>query len=221
MPKVLNNHHLGIPANAVYIGRGTAFGNPFIVGQHGNREQVIQKFADWIETQPKLIERVKAELKGRDLVCSCKPASCHGDLLIQIANSEEVEKAQARREIIARQAIMAGDLMTAFQHERIPVALLNGDMLDWVDDSNMREQWPLLLKEKGVTLRQFNDYARAAVKNGLLVFDKGPGVACGSSGCGELQKPVDFTERVDKFLNPEVKETKRKKKRQAQVGLFA
>ena len=97
MSKVFNRHHPGIPANAVYIGRGTPYGNPFEIPRDGNRQQVIEKFTAWIETQPKLIERVKAELKGKDLVCSCKPASCHGDLLLQIANSEEVEKAQARR----------------------------------------------------------------------------------------------------------------------------
>lgn len=96
MPKVLNRHHPGIPANAVYIGRSTSFGNPFIVGQHGNREQVIQKFADWIQTQPRLIERVKAELKNKDLVCSCKPAACHGDILLALANDETYIPVEAK-----------------------------------------------------------------------------------------------------------------------------
>jgi hypothetical protein len=217
MPKVLNRHHSNIPADAIYIGRSTAFGNPFIVGQHGNREQVIQKFADWIQTQPRLIERVKTELKNKDLVCSCKPAACHGDILFALANSEDIEKAQARRETIARQAIMAGDLMTAFQHDRMPVALLNGGYLDLVDESKMRELWAKLLNEKGVTLPQFKDYARTAIKNGLLVFEGKNTASIG--GFEELIKPIDFNERVARFLNPG--EAKPAKKKRQQQGLFA
>jgi hypothetical protein len=107
MPKVLNRHHPGIPAEAIYIGRGTPYGNPFIVGQHGNREQVIQKFADWIQTQPRLIERVRAELKGRDLVCSCKPAACHGDLLLQIANGGTITPVEAKPKKRTQQGLFA------------------------------------------------------------------------------------------------------------------
>jgi hypothetical protein len=50
-----------------------------------SRADVIAKYRAWIVTQP---ERMKAldELRGRDLVCFCAPASCHGDLLLRLAN---------------------------------------------------------------------------------------------------------------------------------------
>jgi len=88
MSKVLNKHKSGIPSGAVYIGRGSAFGNPFQIPRDGDREEVIEKFRLWIQTQPKLIERVKRELKGRDLVCYCAPLPCHADLLLAIANDQ-------------------------------------------------------------------------------------------------------------------------------------
>ena len=32
MCRVLNKHHAGVPAGAVYIGRGSKWGNPFRIG---------------------------------------------------------------------------------------------------------------------------------------------------------------------------------------------
>ena len=91
MPRVLNRHHKNLPASAVHIGRHTAFGNPYRRPEDGTRKQVIEKFALWIATQPELIERIRTELSGKDLVCSCWPLACHGDLLLKIANGEVIQ----------------------------------------------------------------------------------------------------------------------------------
>lgn len=37
--------------------------------------------------QTTLRERMKRELAGKDLVCVCKPESCHGDVILEIANA--------------------------------------------------------------------------------------------------------------------------------------
>lgn len=84
MPQVF--HKRAAPPDAVYIGRGSKWGNPFVIGQDGNREEVIAKYAAWIYNQPALMAAAKAELWGRDLVCFCKPQRCHGDILLEIAN---------------------------------------------------------------------------------------------------------------------------------------
>ena len=96
MPKVLNKHKSGIPSGAVYVGRGSAFGNPFQIPRDGDREEVIEKFRLWLKTQPKLIERVKLELRGRDLVCYCSPQACHGNILMAIANNETYVPAEPK-----------------------------------------------------------------------------------------------------------------------------
>ena len=41
MCRVLSKHHAGIPAGAVYIGRGSKWGNPFRIGCDGDRAAVL------------------------------------------------------------------------------------------------------------------------------------------------------------------------------------
>ena len=78
MPEVFNLKHRDHPATAIYIGRGSPYGNPFKIGQNGSREQCIRLFCEQI--MPKLDLR---PLIGRDLLCFCHPKPCHGTPLIQ------------------------------------------------------------------------------------------------------------------------------------------
>ena len=86
MCKVLNKHHAGVPAGAVYIGRGSTWGNPFRLGPDGDRAAVIALHARWLADQADLL-RALDELRGKDLVCFCAPQVCHGDLLLRLANA--------------------------------------------------------------------------------------------------------------------------------------
>lgn len=74
------------PCWAVYIGRPSQWGNPFNIGRDGTRAQVIEKFERWLRSKPKLLAAVRAELRGKDLLCWCAPLPCHGDVLLRIAN---------------------------------------------------------------------------------------------------------------------------------------
>src|SRR5271169_2988031 len=47
---------------------------------------VIAKYDRWLRNQHHL-PRALDELRGRDLLCSCAPAACHGDLLLRLANA--------------------------------------------------------------------------------------------------------------------------------------
>lgn len=86
MARVWNRKAEQPPADAVYIGRGTKWGNPF--GRHTghSREEAINCFRFHLDQHPALKRAVIDELRGRDLVCSCKPQPCHGDVLLEIAN---------------------------------------------------------------------------------------------------------------------------------------
>ncbi len=86
MCRVLNKHHAGVPTGAVYIGRGSKWGNPFRIGPDGDRAAVIAKYERWLADQYHLL-RALDELRGRDLVCFCAPRPCHGDLLLRLANA--------------------------------------------------------------------------------------------------------------------------------------
>lgn len=68
----------------VYIGRPSIFGNPFIVGLHGDRETVINLFRDSLT--PAMKELIIERCKGKILGCYCKPKACHGDVIKEICN---------------------------------------------------------------------------------------------------------------------------------------
>lgn len=90
MPRVLNRKHGDMPDDAIYVGRPTKFGNPFMIGVHGSRDKVVELYRDWIfEDTPEKAElrrSVKAELRGHDLVCWCAPQKCHAEVLLNLAN---------------------------------------------------------------------------------------------------------------------------------------
>lgn len=74
----------------VYIGRPGPWGNPFEIGRDGTREEVVEKYAEWVLTQPDLLAKIQEELKDKILGCWCKTeknpdALCHGDILVELS----------------------------------------------------------------------------------------------------------------------------------------
>ena len=88
MPRVLNRKLSGVPEGAVYVGRPSKWGNPFVIGKHGTRDQVVAKYRAYLLGNAQLIAALP-ELAGKDLVCWCAPCACHGDVLVQLANRAE------------------------------------------------------------------------------------------------------------------------------------
>lgn len=77
--------HLKRQPYDVRIDRATKWGNPFRIGPDGTREEVIEKYREWIKTRPDLLASLH-ELKGKRLGCWCKPQACHGDVLAELAD---------------------------------------------------------------------------------------------------------------------------------------
>ena len=91
MCKVLNKHMAGSHEDAVYIGRGSKWGNSFRIGIDGDRAAVIAQYERWLRSQHHLL-RALDELRGRNLLCFCAPKACHGDLLLRLANASREER---------------------------------------------------------------------------------------------------------------------------------
>lgn len=95
--RVWNKRDPNCPKEAIYVGRPTKFGNPYthLKGKTLARFQVpsaahaVEAFKTWLLSQPELIKAAKAELRGKDLVCWCKPGPCHADILMEVANAPE------------------------------------------------------------------------------------------------------------------------------------
>lgn len=108
------------PEGAVYVGRGSRWGNPFTlapaasargglldmwaveykgrklgrwVDSSAARADAADRYARWMREpeQTGLVKAVRAELAGRDLMCWC-PAddACHADVLLRLANAAPV-----------------------------------------------------------------------------------------------------------------------------------
>jgi hypothetical protein len=76
----------------VFIGRPSKWGNPFHSGEDGTRSEVIEKYREWVQTQPDLMNSLD-ELYGKVLGCWCKPKACHGDVLVELVEIRQREKA--------------------------------------------------------------------------------------------------------------------------------
>ena len=93
--KVYNKHHKNYPADAVYIGRPTKWGNPYshLDGtlaefKVSSREEAIERYRHYLDSDINLQIQAKQELKGKSLICWCAPKSCHGEYLMEIANKD-------------------------------------------------------------------------------------------------------------------------------------
>lgn len=91
-PRVWNKREKGVPASAVYVGRPTRWGNPFVIGKDGDRDEVIRLYRNRMEDFPELILAAQQMLRGKDLVCWCAPAPCHADVLLELANAERISE---------------------------------------------------------------------------------------------------------------------------------
>jgi hypothetical protein len=71
----------------VYIGRGSAWVNPYPIGID-DRDEVIRKYQyDFERGYLKSCKEQLQTLHGKTLGCHCKPAACHGDVLANYLNS--------------------------------------------------------------------------------------------------------------------------------------
>jgi ParB-like chromosome segregation protein Spo0J len=78
---------------AVRIDRSTRYGNPFVLNEDGDRDDVCEAYErHYLVRKPSITDRIDAgELTGKVLVCHCYPQRCHGDCLAAEANSVSVK----------------------------------------------------------------------------------------------------------------------------------
>jgi hypothetical protein len=85
-----------MPQDAVFVGRPTVWGNPFVVDRdccsrtkYFFRQQAVDQHRHWIADKSELQQAIRDQLAGRDLVCWCPlDHPCHADTLLEIANNK-------------------------------------------------------------------------------------------------------------------------------------
>ena len=70
----------------VYIGRGSKWGNPFVMRNNSDEERdyVCTAYEDYFYKMG--LDEDIYELRDKVLGCYCKPKRCHGDFLAKLAN---------------------------------------------------------------------------------------------------------------------------------------
>jgi hypothetical protein len=83
---------------AVRVDRGTRYGNPFILGEDGDRDEVCDAYdTAYLPYKPSILSRIESgDLSGKVLVCHCYPERCHGDSLASEANSRKKGASRGR-----------------------------------------------------------------------------------------------------------------------------
>lgn len=68
------------------VDRNTRWGNPFVLPDDGDRDRVIESYAEhYLPNKPSLLGHIEG-LKGKVLGCWCHPEPCHGDVLAEKAD---------------------------------------------------------------------------------------------------------------------------------------
>jgi hypothetical protein len=78
------------PANTVVVSRPGKWGNPFVVTADYPVESAVRDYEQWLTGDAKGMQTLaaaKAELRGRNLACWCRPGwPCHADVLLKLVN---------------------------------------------------------------------------------------------------------------------------------------
>jgi hypothetical protein len=85
--------------NYVYIGRPTPWGNPWVLGRHGGRADVVALFRTWwySEINAPMREAALREIpENAVLGCWCMPKACHGDVIAEFLNRERAKVKDGR-----------------------------------------------------------------------------------------------------------------------------
>lgn len=70
----------------VSIMRPSIYGNPYVIGSDGTREEVIEKFKKYFEQRihdDLIYLQAVMELAGKKIGCCCAPLPCHGDVYVE------------------------------------------------------------------------------------------------------------------------------------------
>jgi len=85
--QILNRKTLSSwPQGAIYIGRGTIFGNPYAIGEHGDRDTVCDLYEKRMSYlldrgDPAMLTALLSLKEDSVLVCWCAPLRCHGSTI--------------------------------------------------------------------------------------------------------------------------------------------
>lgn len=94
---VVNKYKHTPTPNDFYIGRGSPFGNPYVIGNEYTRDKAVDAYCLYLNAKrqynPEFRDQLsklaeKAKQGDINLVCYCKPQLCHGDVIKDLLEKE-------------------------------------------------------------------------------------------------------------------------------------
>jgi hypothetical protein len=98
----------------VYVGRPTPLGNPFRLEKEDQREEVVARYATWLEEElrqgnrevAQALEELYRRLKRQGaltLLCFCAPRRCHAEVIAEhLKRRAEAEGLRAEVHVVSR-----------------------------------------------------------------------------------------------------------------------
>ena len=95
------------PEGAIVVSRPSRWGNPYVAGRNvwvveamtggpvhvRDRQHAVDLYQAMVAAVPDWADTIRVALAGRDLACWCAlDLACHADVLLAIANPEEVHR---------------------------------------------------------------------------------------------------------------------------------
>ena len=77
----------------ICIMRPSIYGNHYVIGRDGTREEVIAKFRIYFKRRMHndlVYCQAVGELRGKKIGCCCAPLACHGDVYVEFLEGENL-----------------------------------------------------------------------------------------------------------------------------------
>lgn len=105
--RVLNVNDIpksALPANTIFIDKGSIWANPFVVGRDGTREECVRRYNLMLAVSEEILNDID-HLKGKDLVCYCGDQTnlCHGHTLVYLASIPMRARLDWAKQVISNQ----------------------------------------------------------------------------------------------------------------------
>lgn len=88
---VIHIKHASNTATEVNVMRPSKYGNPYVIGKDGSRDDVISAFNRLWYSNDRAAKTLRddalQELKGKKLVCCCHPLQCHANVIADYVNN--------------------------------------------------------------------------------------------------------------------------------------
>ena len=116
--------------------------NPFKVGKHGTRDEVIDKYESYIRLRLNNSSDLQTnllKLKNKNLGCWCFPEKCHGNVLLKLI--EEYQQIKSEEVVKSEEEIKSEEVVKSEEEDVNPKIYNRNSMFEaFLEDTNQTKE---------------------------------------------------------------------------------